>query len=326
MDPPVGQRVYYQDRERGREYSKKYPKEPEMIDVDVSEKQPYQGGYRDFALWPAAGDPAPRTSMFDDIIYYWSKDPKDSVPGDNPLKSANYAKKIVAAMWINALEYIQKSVGAQECALEDEAAKMRGPSSEEDKRPEEINSSEEEKIERWLMFATSHAYKLKRRCLQFSDDMNNNMMELDLLLDLRKKDTQDTQDAQDAQDAQDWIYVTDRLGTWTNRSRVLINAISDLKTWKILEVGGRKAESTLVIQKLGTIYLPLSLTASLLSMGGNFSPGQSRFWIYFVVSLPLAVLSFTIINGWSGFRILKSRIAPCRRKRGRKAVVEGMEV
>ena len=42
---------------------------------------------------------------------------------------------------------------------------------------------------------------------------------------------------------------------------------------------------------LGTVYLPLSLTAGILSMGGSFTPGQGQFWIFFVVAGPLMVLS-----------------------------------
>ena len=346
MDPPVGGRVYYQDGERGREYGRKSDEKSLMPEFKVPQKRPYQGGYRVFAPGPLADVLVPTDSMFDDIVNYWrylrpSEDPKDSFPVDNPLKSANYAKKVVAAMWINALEYIRKSVVIQECALEDKAVMMRRPSPKED---------EDKKILQWLNFATSHAYTLKRRCLQFSDDMQDNMTELGEKDALKLRRLQSSDDMEDnmmelgEKDAQDWIYIRNKLVMWTHRSRVLMNAISDLKNWKILEVGERKAESTLFIQNLGTIYLPLSLTAGLLSMVDNFSPGRSHFWIYFVVSLPLMLLSFAFISLWprlwerveslwervkknreslwewvkenreSWLRILKSRI-----KRGRKA-------
>lgn len=39
-------------------------------------------------------------------------------------------------------------------------------------------------------------------------------------------------------------------------------------------------------------FAPLSLTAEILSMGGNFLPGNQLFWVYFVaaISIMLVVL------------------------------------
>jgi hypothetical protein len=309
VDPPVGQWVYHQTRKLGLEYSGlEYSdkKNSPMSPFDVSKMKPYQGGYRDFT---ATGVSASKTSIFDNIVHYWtytrpSKDSKDSSPEGDPLESANYAKKIVAAMWINALEYIQMRVGQLECALEDQATEMR-LSLKKDKIPPKDSAIE------WIMKATTHAYKLKRRCLQFSHDMDNNMTELDLHLDSREKD------------AQDWIYIKNRLKMWTHRAKVDINAISALKSLIEASKTEKMTENTLAIQWLGTIYLPLSLTAGLLSMVDNFTPGQSRFWIYWAISLPLLFLSFALSSmltslwGWvkkPWLLVLNSRNAPCRDK------------
>lgn len=45
---------------------------------------------------------------------------------------------------------------------------------------------------------------------------------------------------------------------------------------------------------LGLFFVPLAYGASLFSMAGDFQPGAPRFWIYFVVSVPLMALTFIV--------------------------------
>ncbi|KAF4632990.1 hypothetical protein G7Y89_g5140 [Cudoniella acicularis] len=170
----------------------KISEETSMTLLKLIEPGLFQGGYLNFASssyiamdsYETAGPK--RTSMLDDILYYWKHAPNDSFPTTNPLKSAIYAKKIAAANWMNALEYIQRSVGAFE------------------------------------------------------------------------------------------------------------NRVDQLETKEPLD----EAEATKTLQQLGTVYLPLSLVASILSMGNQFSPGQSLFWVYFVIAFPLMAIIYVLILRW----------------------------
>ena len=74
---------------------------------------------------------------------------------------------------------------------------------------------------------------------------------------------------------------------------MIIHGVSDLLSLFETRKSSNTLSRTATIQGLGTVYLPLSFTAGILSMGGNISPGQSHFWIYFVISLALLCLSFT---------------------------------
>jgi len=42
---------------------------------------------------------------------------------------------------------------------------------------------------------------------------------------------------------------------------------------------------------VGMLYLPLEFTAGLFSMGQDYGPGQSRFWVYWVVAVPSVCLA-----------------------------------
>ena len=45
---------------------------------------------------------------------------------------------------------------------------------------------------------------------------------------------------------------------------------------------------------LALIFIPLSYIASLFSMGGDFLPGASHFWVYFAVALPMTTIIFVL--------------------------------
>lgn len=48
-----------------------------------------------------------------------------------------------------------------------------------------------------------------------------------------------------------------------------------------------KADLTIRLSTVALIFVPLSFTASLLSMSDDFLPGKGLFWVYWVVSVPL---------------------------------------
>lgn len=201
----------------------------------------FQGGYLDFtsssyiAMGSYETGALKRTSMLDDILYYWKQAPKDSFPITDPLKSAIYAKKIAAANWMNALEYIQRSVGAFENRVDQLAGSLNGS---------DIDKMLEEKI--------FFVYELKRKCMQLCDDILENFTELRVLTgDDRPKET--------CEGAQDWIYIQMRLGSWTERTKNLVQAVSDLLTLTETKKTLDEAETTKILQQLGTVYLHFRL-------------------------------------------------------------------
>ena len=66
----------------------------------------------------------------------------------------------------------------------------------------------------------------------------------------------------------------------------------------ILIAEGSRAEAAAVrvLTIVGTVCLPLGLTATIFSMGGSYAPGETHFWIYWAVALSL--LSLAILGIW----------------------------
>jgi protein-S-isoprenylcysteine O-methyltransferase Ste14 len=48
------------------------------------------------------------------------------------------------------------------------------------------------------------------------------------------------------------------------------------------------------------IFVPLALTSGILSMGGEFAPGGSLFWVYFVVAIPLTICTLILWKSMGG--------------------------
>jgi Mg2+ and Co2+ transporter CorA len=94
-------------------------------------------------------------------------------------------------------------------------------------------------------------------------------------------------------DQQDWIFIKKRLELCETCSRDIVAAALGLLSLVESHKSVEEAESARVLALLGTVYLPLSLTAGILSMSAAFAPGQGQFWIFFVVAGPLMVLSLS---------------------------------
>lgn len=216
----------------------------------------------------------PRTSMFDDIIYYWTQRSHPSTARDAPKAAAFYAKKIVIATWVNALEYVQKGISVLEWRLHS-VRKSKLP-----KNPREVHEDLE-----WLDGILTALHRWKWRCSVFCDLMDNNLTVLNIPL----KDVDSLE-----KDAQDWIYIYKKLTIWESRAKDLAasayNSIALLESTKSIS----EAQAARLLAVLGTIFLPLSLVASILSMSSDFLPGRPQFWVYIAVSLPLLLLCLFI--------------------------------
>jgi Mg2+ and Co2+ transporter CorA len=88
-----------------------------------------------------------------------------------------------------------------------------------------------------------------------------------------------------------WLFIQKRLELCETCSRDIfasaLSLLSLIESHKSVE----EAESARVLALLGTVYLPLSLTAGILSMGRTFTPGQGQFWIFFVIAGLLMILN-----------------------------------
>ncbi|KAK1454860.1 hypothetical protein CMEL01_03620 [Colletotrichum melonis] len=57
------------------------------------------------------------------------------------------------------------------------------------------------------------------------------------------------------------------------------------------------------LTSMATLFIPMSLVAAIFSMNGNFAAGESHFWIFWVVAIPLVLLGCFFLFTKSGTRL-----------------------
>jgi hypothetical protein len=264
-----------------------------MVEINISHHAPYQGGYVDFLPVPVKDtdmfnyEGPPRNSLFDDLIYYHTQPNPSPTSLPTPDKAVVLLKKIVAGIWMNSIAYIGTSISSLELAVE--KSRKHSPSS----TPPDDKTTSYRGLE-WLENNLFHIYSWKRRCSQLHDWTDWNLQELRISASASETDQQD------------WLFIKKRLELCETCSRdIVVSALgllSLIESHKSVE----EAESARVLALLGTVYLPLSLAAGILSMGGDFTPGRRQFWIFFAVAAPLMVLSWGALYITRIMRVLKS--------------------
>jgi CorA-like Mg2+ transporter protein len=102
----------------------------------------------------------------------------------------------------------------------------------------------------------------------------------------------------------DFLTINSRLHPLWNRVNALSAIANDLSNLRAAFKGAQNGELVLRLSLLASIVFPLTLVASMLSMGDYFTPGKKKFWIFWAGSIPAVVLfEIVLVYGTQPFRI-----------------------
>jgi hypothetical protein len=84
------------------------------------------------------------------------------------------------------------------------------------------------------------------------------------------------------------------------------------------EAANRMARSSGQLTKIATVIVPCSFVASIFSMGGKFEAGESLFFVYWTISVPitLVLLAWVLSKDEDSINFFKRTLSPVLRKRG----------
>jgi hypothetical protein len=107
----------------------------------------------------------------------------------------------------------------------------------------------------------------------------------------------------------DWTWLYLELQHWKTDTDELIDQefrlMRALDSKRAAADSKREEQDTRALNRLSyfaAILGPLSITSGILSMGGDFAPGQARFWIFWVSWVPLSLL---IVLWWWTSRMVE---------------------
>ena len=244
--------------------------------------EPFQGGYTDFMryddLTDACSTPGPsRESMLEDLSYYWTHYAKDMPVEDDPIIATFFLKKIVASNYLLLIGYI----GALLSELDYDVSRRDRP----------ISRFQIEWVEeRWKDL---QAWTLQ--CSQYCESLEDTMYSFNIPRESEISRTWETGD-------RDFYIIQRKLLSMSNRANDLLASFTGLArilgNRKVVKEANRslqEAKSVKTLTFLGMLFLPLSLASGLLSMGGDYLPGGSQFWIYFAIAIPMILCVFGVV-------------------------------
>lgn len=100
-------------------------------------------------------------------------------------------------------------------------------------------------------------------------------------------------------DAQmDFLAIAARLRPFQERMSDLTSLANDIAGLRASFKSIQDGEQGLRLSLFAAVIFPLTLVASMLSMGEDFLPGKSSFWVFWAASVPLAIaIGFWLIYG-----------------------------
>ena len=236
----------------------------------------YGHGYVDFTPW-SVNNPylqwddvsrgPPRTSTFDDILWYWSRAANDeqisSVQNDMAM-SAIFLKKIVASNWNVMLEFVWAKLSEFERALG--SPEVRG------------NGGQREPLDQLADILTDVSL-FRRRLLWYLDQVESSLRSMGMNTDKESDDA-----------GKELLSVLKRLQGFKEKVESLTSVVTGMLSIRQADMSQKETKLVSRLTFVALVFIPLSFTASIFSMGGDFLPGSSRFWVYFAAAVPMTCI------------------------------------
>lgn len=254
---------------------------PRLIDnvKGTLTNQPFQGGYPDFLptipynkIAARRDHPHPHTSMCQDLIHYYAHN-ADMLPlshWQTPALSAVFLKKIVAAHYLQLVDYIKVMLPSLEARL---------------------TTAWVEEQDQWKSLQT-----ISRRCGNYRDDIEDALLSLGYTFDnpsnISASPRSRTCDWKDCE--KDFQYAYYRLKVLKERADNLIQAMTGLASIAGNRQNLEEAKRAKRLNGLALLFIPLAYTSSVFGMEGPFAPNGPDFWIYWVCALCVVCVTFAL--------------------------------
>lgn len=235
----------------------------------------YGHGYVDFTPWSVkklssrgvdSTRGPPRTSTLDDIAWYWSQvaiDEQISSLQNDVTMCAVHMKKIVASNWNMMLEFVWAKLSEFERALgKFEVIEGRG---------------KQQPLEK-LADILAGVNLFRRRLLWYLEEVESSLRGMDI------KAGEESDEA-----GRDLLVVHERLRKFKEKVESLTSIVTGVLSVRQADTAQKATKLVSRLTVIALVFIPLSFTAGIFSMGGDFQPGSSHFWVYFAAAVPITL-------------------------------------
>ena len=178
--------------------------------------------------------------------------------------SAIFLKKIVASNWNVTLEYVWTKLCEFERALG--SVKITG------------NRGQQEPLDQLEEILTA-VNIFRRRLFWYLDEVESSLRSVGINVDKESDD-----------EGKELLSVQKRLQGFKEKVESFTSVVTGILSVRQADVSQKESKLVSRLTVLALVFIPLSFTASIFSMGGDFLPGSSRFWVYFAAAVPMTFI------------------------------------
>ncbi|KAK5653830.1 hypothetical protein OQA88_7989 [Cercophora sp. LCS_1] len=106
-------------------------------------------------------------------------------------------------------------------------------------------------------------------------------------------------------EADAWYSLREALDGCKRRLDILWQAYSEAVAARESIMSNFQGRHVGYLSSLATLFVPVSLVTGIFSMGGEFAPSESHFWVYRAVSVPVMILGCVLLFTRAGRRVMR---------------------
>jgi hypothetical protein len=228
----------------------------------------------DIKEWPIPKPSPLMLSMFDEMLNVYAYN-APCVTGD-PTSCTVAFRRIMLSMWIGFLNRVRKTLGATHKQLREGSGGY--------------GSNYAYKWQQWLF---SDLVYLKVDVEYFLIFLLRNMKALEIkLCDINGRGGHGIVTPWEMEE---WKFVEIKLLSIKQSVNSMAESYVQAVSLQESQYSNAQARSVGRLTALATVFVPVSIIAAIFSMGGSFAAGERRFWVFFVITIPIILIISTLL-------------------------------